>query len=155
MVQCIFASCNNRDTNYTGSFFRLPRATADSWFSRSRRKDISIASLTKEAKLFTTGYGKVMKTVQVWQFSTGYGKVMKTVKPGEVSYRDGEKPPLEMSGRLRRSLESPQNKICSTSSSTSSVSTKITTKNTSYFINYKFSFMNEMCYHSILSSFNQ
>ena len=125
MVQCIFASCNNRDTNYTGSVFRLPRATADSWFSRSRRKDISLASLTKEARVCEAHFAPW----QLKSFTTGYGKVMKTVKPGEVPYRDGEKPPLEMSGRLRRSLESPQNKTSSTSSSTSSVSTKTTTKN--------------------------
>ena len=146
-----FASCNNRDKNYTGSFFRLPKATAESWFIKSRRKDITLSSITREARVCEAHFA----SWQLTSFITGYGEVRKCVKPGEVPYRDGEKPPLEMSGRLRRSLESPQNKISSTSSSsTSSVSNWDHNKKDIIFYQL-LSFMNEMCYHSILSSFNQ
>ena len=116
MVQCIFASCNNRDKNYSGSFFILSKATAESWFIKSQRKDITLSSITREARVCEAHFA----SWQLTSFITGYGEVRKRVKPGDVPYRDGEKPPLEMSGRLRMSLDSPHNKS-STSSSTSPV----------------------------------
>ena len=98
MVQCIFASCNNRTENFSGSFFRLPKALAKEWFIRAKRNDISFESLTPAAKVCAAHFAH-------WQLQTKLlsgGSIKNTVKFGELPYKDGETLPLHQSARQIR-----------------------------------------------------
>ena len=99
MVQCIYASCNHRTENFSGSFFRLPKALAKEWFVRAKRNDISFENLTSAARVCEAHFAH-------WQLQTklsGGCSIKKTVKFGELPYKDGETPPLHQSARQIRS----------------------------------------------------